>query len=66
MSPRWAMDKSTPEQVHLKASVAMVMAVLRQIHLEPSVAVHEVMKEHLEVCGHVPYMLHMIVILKYD
>lgn len=60
-----AMDKSH-QRVHLKASVAMVMSVLRQVHLEASVAAHEVVKEHLEVCGHVPHMLPMMVILKYE
>ena len=39
-------------KVHLKVSVAVDKAVLQQVHLEASVAVHEVMPEHLKVCGH--------------
>lgn len=58
------MDQFTAEQVHLKASVAMVVSVVRQVHPEASVAVHEVGKENLEVCGHVLQVPHMIVVLK--
>ena len=38
------------EKVHLQACVGKSM--LQQIHLEESVAVHEVMLEHLKACGH--------------
>lgn len=58
------MEKSIPEQVHLKASAAM--SVLRKAHLEALVAVHELVKEHLKVWGHLPHLLHTTVILKYE
>ena len=49
----WPKDKSTLEKVHLEASVAVDKSMLQQVHLEASsVAVHEVMLEHLKACGH--------------
>ena len=32
--------------------VAVDKSMLQQVHLEASVAVHEVMLEHLKACGH--------------
>ena len=35
-----------------EASVAVDKSMLQQVHLEASLAVHEVMLEHLKACGH--------------
>ncbi|KAK4806151.1 hypothetical protein QYF61_001078 [Mycteria americana] len=37
---------------NLEVSVAVDKSMLQQVHLEASVAVHEVMLEHLKACGH--------------
>lgn len=47
----WPQDKFTLENVYLAASVAVDKSMLQWVHLEVSVAVHEVMPEHLKVCG---------------
>lgn len=65
-TPKSAMDMSVspPADVALKVlgsmlkkkclriSAAMDKSVLHQVHLETSVALHEVMLEHLKECGH--------------
>ena len=48
----WPKNISILEKVlHIEVSVAVDKLVLQQVHLEASVAVHEVMPEHLKVCG---------------
>lgn len=43
--------KSPLEKVSLKASVSVYKFTLH-VHLEASMAVHEVVLQHLKVCGH--------------
>lgn len=47
----WPKDKSMPEKHRHEASVAVDESVVQEVHSEASVAVHDVMLEHLKVCG---------------
>lgn len=47
----WPKQKSTLEKVSLKASVSVYKFILH-VHIEASMAVHEILLQHLKVCGH--------------